>query len=272
MRRWSNLLTLALAVLLLPAAPPEPAAAAGGDPSWLSATNTVRSLGRLEHVDPNRQWSKGARQHARYMARHGELTHQQSPGRAGATRAGAAAARSSNIAYGHPTQQRVVLGWLASPKHAYWLLNPAARRFGFGHARASDGTNWWALRVFGSGSVNVGVPRRGGRLWPAEGAAVPAFQTRTTGLSGCGGGSTGVAAYWRSRKAPRTAVMWVNGRRVPSCVAKVQDGFYAVVARRPTRAGSRVQVQLVGKGMPSRRRFRVVGGLGRASVGGRRIG
>lgn len=260
MRRHTFLAT-ALAVLSLMAAPGGTSASAASSASsvdWLTEVALVRSLGGLAPVTHAADWSAAARDHSRYMAHNGVLTHHQDPTLPGATPAGAVAGRSANVGYGFTRDVEAVHGWLASPSHAFWLLNPAADRMGLGHVVAADGVHWWTLRVFDRSAVDLGVPAVGGVLWPSNGAVVPSLRADLSKVDDCGdvGPRGGVFAYWRSASTPTGARLTVDGRSVPTCSFSWTDDWHVAAATEETPPGSTVTVTFLGPGTPPTRTFR----------------
>lgn len=255
-----RLLTATLLTSLLAAGVQAPAAATA---SWRDTVGLVRALGGLDGVAEDATWRVGAQAHSDYMARHGELRHDEDPGTAGYSAAGSLSGRSANIAYGQRDVPSVVLAWLASPAHAFWLLNPAADRMALGHAADDVGVDWWTLQAFDrSGWVDLGVPATGGVLWPSEGAVVPELRADLSSVA-CGASRGGTVVYWRSQTAPTGATMRVDGRTVETCVLEQQPGWHVIAALEPTPGGSQVAVDLHGTGLRTRH-FEVAQGLGAA--------
>lgn len=254
------LLVLLVLVMVVSLVPTRDAAAAD---SWLTDVNLLRELGGLDPVREDAAWSDGSQLHSRYMARNGVMTHEQVPGRPDYTSLGAAAGRTANLAFGYRTTRDVLRAWLGSAGHAYWLLNPAATKFGYGQAVDGSGVDWWTMRVFPTRDVDQGVPSSGGLLWPAQGAVVPTFSSALRKYPDCAGSPAtgGLAIYWRGRTAPAAATMTVDGREVATCVFSYSPQWHGVAALRATPSGATVVVDLHGVGMPGPRTFRTASGF-----------
>ena len=88
---------------------------------------------------------------ARHMARYGYMQHSdpappvaRSVGQRLEACGYTSGAWGENIAYGYPTPEAVVAGWLASPGHRANIENPGFTAIGVGAAAASGGTMYWA--------------------------------------------------------------------------------------------------------------------------------
>lgn len=100
--------------------------------------------------------TQAASGHALYMMSNGTMTHVQVPGSSGFTgeqvtdRLSATgynwATAGENVAYGYPTAQEVVQGWLTSSQgHCSNMLDPKFVHAGVGHVVGT--TDWWALNL-----------------------------------------------------------------------------------------------------------------------------
>lgn len=135
--RWGRRLGCAALALLGPAAL---AHATPSSAEIVTALNGERALNWLPGTvieDP--AWSEGCRQHNEYVALHG-LTHQQDPALAGATPAGADAARSSILATdsdwaeGNP--------WSSAPIHYMQMMAPQLARTGAAQSAGGNNCLW----------------------------------------------------------------------------------------------------------------------------------
>jgi hypothetical protein len=61
--------------------------------------------------------------HVHWMDTHNTLSHSETPGSSGYSKAGNDAAGASDLAAGHPTAASTVDGWIGAPFHASCLLN-----------------------------------------------------------------------------------------------------------------------------------------------------
>src|SRR5262249_27305309 len=92
---------------------------------------------------------KAARQHSADMADNKYFSHtgldKSTPGTR-IDQAGYDADKgwAENIAYGYPTPEAVMTGWMNSAGHRQNILDCGLKALGVGVARAADGTLYWA--------------------------------------------------------------------------------------------------------------------------------
>lgn len=114
---------------------------------WLGWLDLHRDGAGLSTLAENPVWSEGAEAHARYAVRNQELTHDQDPLLPLSSPEGQAAAEASNLFGGLAplTHQQTISGWLNSPGHAAWMLNPDWFATGFGefHRPSESGPLRW---------------------------------------------------------------------------------------------------------------------------------
>lgn len=118
----------------------------------LALVNQERSRNGCQPVTLNPRLTEAAQRHSEDQAEHGRMSHTGSDGstfRERAARAGYEHAIAENVAYGYPTADAVMAGWMSSPGHRANILNCAARAMGLGVATARDGSRYWTL-MFGS--------------------------------------------------------------------------------------------------------------------------
>jgi uncharacterized protein YkwD len=118
-----------------------------GTSTSLTASSTWKSLhmagvGYFAHDDPS-PVSRSAFQRARDCGFNGN-------------------AWGENIAWGYPTAQSVVNGWLASPGHKANIESPSFTSTGVGAASAGGRIYW--TQSFGAGSTDVGAAKAAGRI------------------------------------------------------------------------------------------------------------
>lgn len=109
----------------------------GGGPlpsGWLERVNAYRALAGVPPVGEETALSANCREHARYMAENGDLTHNQDRNLPWASDAGQACAQSGNAFLGGGSWQAAAAidGWMGSVGHRLWLLYPTTPTFGFG--------------------------------------------------------------------------------------------------------------------------------------------
>ena len=92
-------------------------------PEWLQRTNAYRSSLGLAPVADNPAYDDALAKHVSWMKVHRQLSHSETPGTTGYTKAGNEAAGASDLAYGRPTATTAVDGWIGAPFHASCLLN-----------------------------------------------------------------------------------------------------------------------------------------------------
>ena len=92
-------------------------------PGWLKRTNQFRESLGLGLIADNPTYDAALAKHVHWMNIHGQLSHSETPGTKGYTKAGNEAAGSSVLSYGRPTGPLAVDGWIGAPFHASCLLN-----------------------------------------------------------------------------------------------------------------------------------------------------
>jgi len=94
-----------------------------GTPEWLRRTNQYRASLGLAPVADDPEYDAALAKHVNWMNIHNQLSHSETPGSTGYTKAGNLAAAASDLAYGHPTATSTIDGWIGAPFHASCLLN-----------------------------------------------------------------------------------------------------------------------------------------------------
>jgi uncharacterized protein YkwD len=109
----------------------------------LEENNRLRaSVGRAPQ-QMSSELTQAAQDHARYMARTGNFSHQSNGGPQGrATRYGFAGLSGENIAMGQPTVVSAFQSWRSSSGHWANIISGASLA-GFGYAVAPDGSTYW---------------------------------------------------------------------------------------------------------------------------------
>ncbi|WP_306133139.1 CAP domain-containing protein [Roseivivax marinus] len=111
-----------------------------------AAVNDIRSAHGLAPLARSATLDAVAREHARYLARLGRLSHSGPQGQIG-DRARAAGYDycqvAENLARGHRSEDAVLRGWLRSPSHRRNLLHRDFAEYGM----ARTGGNVWVLVV-----------------------------------------------------------------------------------------------------------------------------
>lgn len=115
------------------------------------ALNAQRRSNGLSPLRHDRRLSQAAAIHACDMQVRGFFDHRGSDGTRAHDRVIRAGFRScqtsENIAYGYPTANSVVTGWMNSPGHRRNMLSTGVEEFGIGVAEAPGGP--YAVLVFG---------------------------------------------------------------------------------------------------------------------------
>ena len=115
----------------------------------LEENNRLRAgVGRApQQMSP--ELTQAAQDHARYMARTGNFSHQSNGGPEGrATRYGFSGLSGENIAMGQPTVASAFQSWRSSSGHWANIISGATLA-GFGYAIAPDGSTYW-VAVYGN--------------------------------------------------------------------------------------------------------------------------
>lgn len=119
----------------------------------VNLVNRARARNGCDPVEVDERLARAAREHSRYMAEQGTMTHVGSQGRSYAERAKAAGYdRPSGevIAAGYETASETVRAWVDSPGHREVIMNCDSVDTGVGVV-AADGRLYWT-QVFGFGS------------------------------------------------------------------------------------------------------------------------
>jgi len=119
---------------------------AAAEAAWLAPLNYYRSIAGLYPVEADSALSAADAAHAHYLLQTygdrifdiGGEVHSEDPKLAGYTEAGASTARSSNIGARNrehgvaPPPVAAIEGWLTTPFHRLWALNPDLQHAGYG--------------------------------------------------------------------------------------------------------------------------------------------
>lgn len=112
----------------------------------VTLTNEQRAANGCGALRVDDRLTAAARAHSTDMVEKGFFSHTSSDGSdfvARATRAGYTGASAENIAYGYPTAQEVVTGWMNSAGHRANILNCKSVAVGVGLVVKADGTAYW---------------------------------------------------------------------------------------------------------------------------------
>ena len=114
----------------------------------LARINAERSAVGAAPLTPCGTLTWAAQGHSLDQAAHGTMTHTGSDGSTLRTRAERAGytgwtALGENVAYGYPTVDAVMNGWMNSTGHRENLLNSSFTSVGLGQAAGSGGTPYW---------------------------------------------------------------------------------------------------------------------------------
>jgi uncharacterized protein YkwD len=120
----------------------------------VEAHNVERARFRLPGLVEEPRLTAAAAEHAADMAARGKMSHKGGDGsspfermsRVGYTYSGAA----ENVAYGFPTVEAVMAGWMRSPGHRRNILGQYSQ-VGVGYATGKDGLTYWCV-TFGTPS------------------------------------------------------------------------------------------------------------------------
>jgi uncharacterized protein YkwD len=120
----------------------------------LAATNAARFKAHCDPLRLNSKLRAAAESHTTDMATKGYFDHIGSDGSDPPTRMRRAGydpnmGWAENIAWGYPTVQAVMSGWMNSAGHRANILNCSLHSIGIGAARASNGALYWT-QDFGS--------------------------------------------------------------------------------------------------------------------------
>lgn len=94
----------------------------------------------------NRQLAEAATAHACDMSVNGFFGHNSSNGANVGARVQRAGYRhclvAENLAWGYPSSQQIISGWMNSPGHRSNMLHPRAQEFGVAVTNGAKGPNW----------------------------------------------------------------------------------------------------------------------------------
>jgi uncharacterized protein YkwD len=120
--------------------------------SVIDHTNKERSRVGVPRLVENDRLVMIAQEMAQDLAKTGRLSHTDSKGRGLSVRVDAGGYHWStigeNVAYGYPSPQEVVQGWIKSPGHYQNLVSNQFTEIGIGVAADAKGRIFWA-QVFG---------------------------------------------------------------------------------------------------------------------------
>lgn len=172
-------------------------------PEWLLRTNQYRSSLGLAPVADNPVYDAALAKHVHWMDLHNTLSHSETPGSAGYSKAGNDAAAASDLAAGHPTATSTVDGWIGAPFHAqcllnaYWSVGGFAMKNGWAGEWCHSDLQTLDLATRTNGPVKSSL--RKSYTFPSSAMTVPL----TIGLNGneapnpvAGCASHGVGPYW----------------------------------------------------------------------------
>ena len=172
-------------------------------PEWLLRTNQYRSSLGLAPVADNPVYDAALAKHVSWMDRHNTLSHSETPGSAGFSKAGNEAAGASDLAAGHPTATSTVDGWIGAPFHsscllnAYWSVGGFAMKNGWAGEWCHSDLQTLDLATGTNGPVKASL--RKNYTFPSSAMTVPL----TIGLNGneapdpvTGCATRGVGPYW----------------------------------------------------------------------------
>jgi uncharacterized protein YkwD len=112
----------------------------------ITLTNNQRVANGCGALRTDSRLTAAARAHSADMVTNNMFSHTGTDGSdfvARETRAGYSAASAENIAWGYPTAQAVVDGWMNSPGHRANILNCGSVAVGVGVAKKADGTLYY---------------------------------------------------------------------------------------------------------------------------------
>ncbi len=108
--------------------------------------NSHRQAHGLQPLAYNARLSQAAMTHACDMARNGIVSHQGSDGSTAQARVRAAGYHdctvAENLAWGYPTPNQIIGGWMGSPKHKSNMLHPRVTEMGIGITTGAKGPDW----------------------------------------------------------------------------------------------------------------------------------
>ncbi|WP_405884688.1 CAP domain-containing protein [Streptomyces sp. NBC_01384] len=120
------------------------APASGAVARVVALVNSERSKAGCSPVTLNAKLSKAAQDHSADMASHQNMSHTGSDGSDPGTRITRAgyswSSYGENVAYGYPTPEEVMAGWMSSPGHKRNILDCGFKEIGVGLAQ--PGSYW----------------------------------------------------------------------------------------------------------------------------------
>ncbi|MHB0959924.1 MAG: CAP domain-containing protein [Pirellulaceae bacterium] len=109
----------------------------------LKENNRLRASAGRSAQQMSAALTRAAQNHARYMARTGNFSHESNGGPQGrAMRYGFSSLAGENIAMGQPTVTSAFQSWRTSSGHWANIVGSASRA-GFGYAIGPDGSTYW---------------------------------------------------------------------------------------------------------------------------------
>ena len=128
---------------------PKPAPVATGvlEAKAIELTNAQRVANGCKAMRTDAKLTAAARAHSTDMVNGNFFSHTGSDGSSFVQREGKAGyttgASAENIAWGYPTAEAVVTGWMNSAGHRANILNCSSLAVGVGVVRKADGTVYW---------------------------------------------------------------------------------------------------------------------------------
>ncbi|MBV7699795.1 CAP domain-containing protein [Streptomyces sp. TRM70350] len=121
-----------------------PASASSAVQRVVALVNSERGKAGCSPVTLNAKLTKAAQDHSADMASHRNMSHTGSDGSDPGERITRAGydwrTYGENVAYGYPTPEQVMAGWMSSPGHKRNILNCAFKEIGVGLAQPG---NYW---------------------------------------------------------------------------------------------------------------------------------
>lgn len=117
--------------------------------SAMRMINARRTAAGLAPVRVDHRLQAAAESHSRWMARTATMSHRGAGGTdmVGRMRAAgySACTANENVAFGQPTAEHVVQGWVDSPGHHQNILQRGMQHGAVAAIRDSRGTIWWTM-------------------------------------------------------------------------------------------------------------------------------
>lgn len=111
-----------------------------------TSVNQQRRANGQPTIQFNRQLGQAAMSHACDMAKNGFFGHNGSNGSTVQRRVRAAGYReclvAENIAWGYPSSEQIMSGWMNSAGHRTNMLHPRVSEFGVAISQGAKGPNW----------------------------------------------------------------------------------------------------------------------------------